>query len=99
MNNINASSKVLASAASGIVPLIIDNQGDADAIFGRTGIHFKDLDNPTNELDLGEFCRLFSEAANQTGNENFGLHLTADMSKLQELVQNAMTRARICFCY
>jgi len=78
MNNINASSKVLASAASGIVPLIIDNQGDADAIFGRTGIHFKDLDNPTNELDLGEFCRLFSEAANQTGNENFGLHFGSD---------------------
>ena len=74
MNNINVSSKVLASAASGIVPMIKANQGDVDAIFGRTGIHCQDLDNPTNELDLGEFCHLFSEAAYQTGNDNFGLH-------------------------
>ena len=70
--------KVLASAASGVIPLIEANRGDADLIFGRSGIRSKDLENPTNELELGEFCRLFTEAAQQTGNDNFGLHFGSD---------------------
>ena len=47
--------------------------GDADSIFGRTNINTSDLDNPTNELNLIQFCQLFEESAKQTGYDNFGL--------------------------
>jgi len=76
--NSSLSPKVLASAASGVIPLIEANGGDADLIFGRSGIRSKDIENPTNELALGQFCRLFTEAAQQTGNDNFGLHFGSD---------------------
>ena len=76
--NSSSSPKVLASAASGVIPLIEANRGDADLIFGRSGIRSKDIENPTNELALGQFCRLFTEAAEQTGNSNFGLHFGSD---------------------
>jgi len=78
MMNSLLSPKVLASAASGVVPLIEANDGDADLIFGRAGVRSKDLENPTNELELEQFCRLFTEAARQTGNDNFGLHFGSD---------------------
>ena len=78
MNKNPNPSKVLASAASGVIPLIEANHGDVDSIFGHVGIDSKDLDNPTNELELGQFCRLFTEAASRTGNDSFGLHFGSD---------------------
>lgn len=64
---------VLASAASGVVERITADGGDADRIFGQTNIQTSDLETPINELNLIQFCRLFEEAARQTGNDNFGL--------------------------
>lgn len=65
--------KVLAAAASGVVQHIARNGGDPDRIFGRATIRTRDLDSPFNELDLNQYCLLFEEAAQQTGNDNFGL--------------------------
>ena len=76
--NSSLTPKVLASAASGVIPLIEANHGDPDLIFGRSGIQSTDLENPTNELNLGQFCHLFTEASHQTGNDNFGLHFGSD---------------------
>ena len=70
--------KVLAAAASGVVELIERNGGDPDSIFGRATIHARDLDSPFNELNLGQYCKLFEEAARQTGNDNFGLRFGAE---------------------
>lgn len=64
---------ILASAASGITDMITSHGGDADSIFGCTNINTSDLDSPTNELNLIQFCQLFEEAAKQTGYDNFGL--------------------------
>lgn len=77
MNTIAEPSKVLASAATGVVSLIEANGGDVDSIFGTTSIHLDDLDSPITELSLQQFCLLFTEAAKQTGNDNFGLHFGA----------------------
>lgn len=77
MNTITAPSKVLASAATGVAELIAANDGDVDSIFGSTSIRLEDLESPIQELSLEQFCRLFNEAASQTGNNNFGLHFGA----------------------
>ncbi len=64
---------VLASAATGVVEMIEANGGDIDSIFGRAHIDTSMLDSPYNELGLGQYCRLFEEAAHQTQYDNFGL--------------------------
>ena len=66
--------KVLAAAASGVVQHIARDGGDPDRIFGRATIQTRDLESPFNELNLAQYCLLFEEAAQQTGNDNFGLH-------------------------
>ncbi len=68
-----APSKVLASAASGVVQHIENNKGDVDSIFGRAGLRQKDINNPINELNLMQYCNLFEVAAKTTGNDNIGL--------------------------
>ncbi|MBT4891013.1 MAG: AraC family transcriptional regulator [Rhodospirillales bacterium] len=68
-----APSRVLSSAASGVIDKIQNCGGDPDSILGRANINTRDLDGPANELYLTHFCRLFEEAAEQTGNDNFGL--------------------------
>ncbi|MGI9292515.1 MAG: AraC-like transcriptional regulator QhpR [Pseudomonadales bacterium] len=77
MKMIAETSKVLASAATGVVDMIEANNGDVDSIFGSTSIRLEDLNSPIHELSLQQFCSLFAEAANQTGNDNFGLHFGA----------------------
>ena len=77
MNTIAKPSKVLASAATGVIDSIESNNGDVDSIFGATSIRVEDLDSPIHELSLQQFCCLFTEAARQTGNDNFGLHFGA----------------------
>ena len=64
---------VLAAAATGIVEHIERRGGDIDSIFGNTGISPSMAGSPTLQIKLACFCRLFEEAAHQTGNENFGL--------------------------
>jgi AraC-like DNA-binding protein len=64
---------VLAAAASGVIDKIRSSGGDPDSILGRAHIQTRDLDAPHNELYLTQFCHLFEEAAQQTGNDNFGL--------------------------
>ncbi len=72
-DNLLAPSKVLASAACGVVQHIENNKGDVDKIFGQVGIRQNDIDNPINELNLMQYCNLFEVAATATGNDNIGL--------------------------
>ncbi|MEQ8666580.1 MAG: AraC family transcriptional regulator [Rhodospirillales bacterium] len=67
-------SKVLASAASGVIDYIEKHNGDPDSILGNASITPEDLDSPFNELLLSDFCTLFEEAARQTKNDKFGLY-------------------------
>ena len=68
-----ASPFVLASAATGIVEQIERRGGDIDSIFGNTGVSPSMAGSPTLPIRLAGFCRLFEEAAHQTGDGNFGL--------------------------
>jgi len=68
-----APSKVLASAACGVVQHIEKNRGDVESIFGRAGIRQDDINDPINELNLRQYCNLFEVAAKITGNDNIGL--------------------------
>jgi len=77
MNTIAEPSKVLASAATGVADMIELNHGDVDSIFGSTALSVEDLGSPIREISLQQFCQLFTEAARQTGNDNFGLHFGA----------------------
>lgn len=77
MRTIAEPSKVLASAATGVAEMIEANKGDIDSIFGSTAIRPEDLGSPIQEISLQQFCQLFTEAARQTGNDNFGLHFGA----------------------
>ncbi|WP_213163734.1 AraC-like transcriptional regulator QhpR [Kaustia mangrovi] len=64
---------VIAAAATGIVNFIEQYRGDVDRIFGHVRIVPDVTGSPTHKLRLADFCRLFEEAAQQTGNDNFGL--------------------------
>ena len=83
MDTVTETSRVLASAADGVVSKIDESGGDVDQIFGRANIRVKDLDSPFNELDLSRFCTLFEQSAIQTGNEQFGLEFGADFQPRQ----------------
>ncbi|GAB4282608.1 MAG: AraC family transcriptional regulator [Roseovarius sp.] len=65
--------KVLASAANGAAELFARRGGDVDRIFGCAGIALDDVASPVNELSLASYCRLFTEAARQTGDDGIGL--------------------------
>ena len=65
--------QVLAAAADGVIPMIDALGGDVDRIFGAVRVDIGLLNSPFNELSLAQYCRLFEEAARQTGHDNFGL--------------------------
>lgn len=65
--------KVLSAAADGAPEFFRTNGGDLDFIFGNAGIRSFELDDPVNELNLSQYCRMFEIAAAQTGNDNIGL--------------------------
>lgn len=64
---------VLSAAATGVVRFIEQNRGDVDRIFGHTGISPEMTGQPTLQLSLKSYCRLFEESARLTRNDNFGL--------------------------
>ena len=64
---------VLAAAAAGLVDFIEMQGGDADEIFGACGIAPDMITAPTLQLRLDVFCKLFEQAAQRTGCDNFGL--------------------------
>lgn len=63
---------VLASATTGAGRFISSNGGDADSIFGRSGIDPENV-GPTTNISLKSYCTLFETAAAVTGNDNIGL--------------------------
>ena len=66
-------SGVLAPAATGALSFIERHGGDADRIFGDSGIAPSTVEDPVLVLSLNSYCGLFEEAARQTQNDNFGL--------------------------
>ena len=67
--------KVLACAATGVVEHIKKHHGDVASVFDHSGIAVGDIDSPVNELLLNQFCALFTAAAKNTHNDNFGLEV------------------------
>lgn len=70
--------KVLSAAATGAAALFREHNGDVDSIFGNAGIDPSEIDDPVNELNLGQFCNLFETAARKTGHDNIGLEFGRD---------------------
>ena len=70
--------KVLSAAATGAASLFAQYNGDIDSIFGNAGINPSEIDDPVNELNLGQFCNLFEVAASRTGHDNIGLEFGRD---------------------
>ncbi|MBA5236558.1 AraC family transcriptional regulator [Pectobacterium aroidearum] len=64
---------VLAAAATGLGDFIHDSGGDADRIFGISGVDPEQLASPTLSLGLVNYCRVMEEAARNSGVDNFGL--------------------------
>ena len=68
-----ATPRIIAAAATGIVPFIEHCRGDIDTIFGNAGIAPELAGATTLKLRLADFCNLFEEASRRTGHDNFGL--------------------------
>ncbi|GAA0481503.1 MULTISPECIES: AraC family transcriptional regulator [Tatumella] len=65
---------VLAAAATGLSDFICGQGGDADRIFGLSGVDPELLGSPTLSLGLVNYCRVLEEAARHSASDNFGLH-------------------------
>ena len=72
-----ASPQVLAAAASGITDLVGGMGGDAERVLHAAKIDKSALENPINEISLGQYCRMFEQAAIET------------TTQLAEIVQQA----------
>lgn len=81
--SLHGPTKVLAAAATGTVSFFEKYGGDIDRIFGCAGLQVDDLSNPLAELNLGQYCALFEEAAKQTGNNNIGLQFGQNFAPKQ----------------
>lgn len=64
---------VLASATTGAARFFVENGGDPDGIFGNAGLDPAASADPTRNIKLSAYCRLFETAARITGNDNIGL--------------------------
>lgn len=64
---------VLAAAAAGVERFMTERGGDIDRIAGRAGLCTRQFALPTDRLSLDGYCRLFHEAARETGDGNLGL--------------------------
>ncbi|GAB3122010.1 AraC-like transcriptional regulator QhpR [Novispirillum itersonii] len=64
---------VLAAAASGITDFISACGGDAERVLTQAGVPEQCIGNPVLPLDLGNYCAMMELAADDTGNDNFGL--------------------------
>lgn len=70
---VNLGPRVLAPAATGAAEFFSSNGGDPDRVFGETGIDPDSTVDPTLDLGLINYCRLFEQAARWTQNDNIGL--------------------------
>ncbi len=66
-------SHVLAAAATGFRDFLGRQGGCADAVLSCVGVAEESLANHTLALDLGAYVRMMELAAQQTGNDHFGL--------------------------
>ena len=78
-----ASPQVLAAAASGITDLVGGMGGDAERVLHAAKIDKSALENPINEISLGQYCRMFEQAAIETQYDNFGLRFGIDFKPRQ----------------
>ncbi len=72
-DNAELAPQVLAPAATGVAQFIKRHGGDADRVFGETGVDPDCIGNPTAGMCLKSFCSLFESASHNTQNDNFGL--------------------------
>lgn len=69
----NLGPRVLAPAATGAAEFFSCHGGDPDRVFGETGIDPDSTTDPTHDLGLINYCKLFEQAARWTQNDNIGL--------------------------
>ncbi|WP_416885973.1 AraC family transcriptional regulator [Marinospirillum sp.] len=65
---------VLAAAATGFSDFISQQGGDPERILGHSGLDPERLACPTQSLSLIHYCQAMETAAEQLGQDNFGLH-------------------------
>jgi AraC-like DNA-binding protein len=78
-----AGPQVLAAAASGIADVVGGLGGDVERVFHAAKIDKGVLENPINEISLGQYCRMFEHAAIETQYDNFGLRFGIDFKPRQ----------------
>ncbi|MEH0876451.1 AraC family transcriptional regulator [Pectobacterium cacticida] len=64
---------VLATMLEGLEQFIEQQGGNASRVFARTGLKSELLQKPNQPISFSRYCQAVSEAAKQTGNDNFGL--------------------------
>jgi AraC-like DNA-binding protein len=79
----SAGPQVLAAAAAGIADTVGGMGGDIERVFHAARVDKAALDNPINEISLGQYCRMFEQAAVETRNDNFGLRFGIDFKPRQ----------------
>ncbi|HEY7689270.1 MAG TPA: AraC family transcriptional regulator [Dongiaceae bacterium] len=79
----SAGPQVLAAAASGIADVVGGLGGDVERVFRAAKIDKGVLENPINEISLGQYCRMFEHAAIETQYDNFGLRFGIDFKPRQ----------------
>jgi len=67
------SRNILAAAATGVADFIARTGGRPEAVFERIGIDATCLGQSRRALDLADYVAMMEEAAQETGNDNFGL--------------------------
>jgi AraC-like DNA-binding protein len=65
--------RIFAAAAAGLMDFVSSAGGDPGALLFAVGLDDRSLDDPRAVLDLGDYCRLMEQAAQETRNGNFGL--------------------------
>ena len=64
---------VLAAATTGFTDFLTRNGGTADRVLARAGMAEDQLSDINRPVDLASYVRMMELAANNTGNDNFGL--------------------------
>jgi AraC-like DNA-binding protein len=66
-----------AGAASGVLAAVAASGGSPERVLAAAGLTADDLGDVDRLIDVEQVARLFEEAARDTGDESFGLHLGA----------------------
>ena len=67
--------RIRAAGAHGILDAVAAAGGSPDRVLAAAGLRASDLSDPDRFLELTKVATLFAEAAKETGDDGFGLHV------------------------